>query len=101
MKPMRELRAAVAALRTRYGDSAPLVTDPFEMILLENAAYLVDDAKRQETFEQLRQRIGLTPKAILARSAQDIASAIEGGGMRPLMRAEKVLDCALPWSPPA
>jgi endonuclease-3 len=84
----------IAALRTRYGTVTMPVVDPFEMILFENAAYLVDDGKRMETFGRLRAEIGVNPRAILARSAEEIAIVIEDGGMRPLMRAEKVLDCA-------
>jgi endonuclease III len=88
------LSRIIAALRTRYGTLTMPVVDPFEMILFENAAYLVDDAKRVDTFGRLRAEIGVSPKAILARSAEEIAAAIADGGMRPLMRAEKVLDCA-------
>jgi endonuclease III len=64
------------------------------MILLENASYLVDDARREETFERLRAAVGLTPEAILKHSREEIALIIAGGGMKPEMRAGKLLDCA-------
>lgn len=88
------LGQVVKSLEKVYGTPAPRVTDPFEMILLENVAYLVDDARRQETFERLRDAIGLTPAAILKHSPEEIAAVIAGGGMKPEMRAEKVLECA-------
>ena len=40
------LRDVADALRSVYGDLDVEITDPFEMVLLENAAYLVDDARR-------------------------------------------------------
>lgn len=92
--PMVNLRQVVAALEKTYGRIELHVTDPFEMIVLENVAYLVDDARRHETFESLRRAIGITPDAILKHSAGEIAAVIAGGGMKPEMRAEKVLDCA-------
>lgn len=88
------LTRIVAALEKTYGPMRPHVTDPFEMIVLENVAYLVDDGRRHDTFERLRHAIGITPNAILKHSAGQIAAVIAGGGMKPEMRAEKVLECA-------
>ena len=92
--PLMGLAAVVKALESSYGASPPCVTDPFEMIVLENAAYLVDDARRLETFERLRAAIGVMPEAIAAHSRDEIAEVIAGGGMLPEHRAEKVLECA-------
>jgi endonuclease III len=88
----RELADIVERLRDVYGTPRAEVTDPFEMILLENVAYLVDDARRRETFEKLRDEIGFAN--ILTTPVEKIARVIEGGGMKPLMRAEKVIECA-------
>src|SRR5436190_10133776 len=88
------LAKVVTALEKMYGVSAPRITDPFEMILLENASYLVDDARRHETLEHLRTAIGLRPEQIVKHSREEIASVIAEGGMKPEMRADKVLDCA-------
>jgi len=85
-------RQIVDRLRDVYGKPGAEITDPFEMILLENVAYLVDDAKRRETFEKLRREIGFDK--LLTTPAEKIARVIEGGGMKPLMRAEKVVECA-------
>ena len=88
------LAQVVKSLEAVYGKHPPRVTDPFEMILLENAAYLVDDARRRETFERLRDGVGLTPEAILKHSRAEIASVIAGGGMLPEHRADKVIESA-------
>jgi endonuclease III len=88
------LSTIIKALEKVYGTPALRVTDPFQMIVLENAAYLVDDARRHETFERLRAAVGITPEAIAERSRDEIAEVIAGGGMLPQHRAEKVLQCA-------
>jgi endonuclease III len=94
MMPLMGLADVVKALESAYGVSQPRVTDPFEMILLENAAYLVDDARRHETFERLRAAIGVAPEEIVEHSRDEIAAVIAGGGMKPEHRAKKVLECA-------
>ena len=92
--PSSRIRDVIRALRKLYGEIRVAVTDPFEMILLENAAYLVDDATREATLAELRDKVGLTPDEILARSPEQIAAVIAGGGMQPHMRARKVLEAA-------
>ena len=64
------LGPVVKSLESVYGPPKLRITDPFEMILLENAAYLVDDARREETFERLRGAIGLSPEGILSIRAR-------------------------------
>ncbi len=88
------LKDVVRELEKVYGVGRPRITDPFEMILLENAAYLVDDARRGETMERLRAEIGVAPEEIAGHSVGEIAAVIAGGGMKPEHRAEKVLECA-------
>ena len=47
------LGGAIARLRKYYGSPArPPTADPFELILLENIAYLVSPAQRREAFEE-------------------------------------------------
>jgi endonuclease III len=88
------LREVAKALRDLYGDITVQITDPFEMVLLENAAYLVDDARRIATFRALKKAIGTSPDAILRRSVDEIAEVIAGGGMKPEHRAAKVHESA-------
>jgi len=85
-------RQIVDRLRDFYGTLRAEITDPYEVILLENVAYLVDDATRFATFEKLRDEIGFA--RILDTPVETIARVIEGGGMKPLMRAEKIVECA-------
>src|SRR5262245_17967176 len=85
------LRPVIKSLEKVYGPPRARITDPFEMILLENVAYLVDDERREKTLERLRAAVGLSPEAILKHSREEIAEVIAGGGMKPEMRAEKVL----------
>ena len=72
----------------------PATTDPYELALAENVGYLVDDTRRAATLAALKGRVGIDPATLLATPAARIAAAIEGGGMRPLDRAEKIKRCA-------
>src|SRR2546428_333219 len=48
------LAEVVRALERADGEPAPpRFTDPFDLILLENASYLVDDERREAVFEGL------------------------------------------------
>lgn len=69
VKPSSErprLKAVVKELAAVYGVVAPPELTPLELILLENASYLVDDDRRWQVFERLRAQIGVTPEAIQA-----------------------------------
>lgn len=85
-------RQIIDRLRELYGAPRAEITDPYELILLENVAYLVDDATRLATFKKLRDEIGFA--SILTTPVEKIARVIEGGGMKLLMRAEKIVECA-------
>jgi endonuclease-3 len=89
------LRDVVDALVAEFGEpTPPVVVDPFEQTVFEACSYLVDDAQRLAVFENLRATCGMTPKKLLDAGEKRIAAAIADGGMRPPMRAAKVLDCA-------
>ena len=61
-----ELRHVLDDLKRFYGPAGePTVTRPFEQVLWENVAYLVDDERRTRAFTWLKQRIGTSPEAIL------------------------------------
>ena len=90
-----KLKEIVAALEKLYGKPAPFPSnDPWELILRENASYLADDATREEVFRSLKARIGVSPEAILDAPRAHLVEAIRKGGMRPPMRADKLLDAA-------
>jgi len=62
-----DLQKIVSGLVKYYGPPRPPVTDdPFELILLENIAYLVSDERREEAFKLLRKYSGTKPHQILA-----------------------------------
>ena len=73
-----------------YGEPAPPpVTEPFAMILWENVAYLANDAKRAEAFDELRTKVGLTPAAI--RKAKDaVLLSIASKGIVPAGTVDKL-----------
>ena len=90
-----KLREIVAALEKVYGKHEPFPsTDPWELILRENASYLVDDATREAVFRSLKARVGIAPEAILGAPTEQLVEAIGKGGMRPRMRADKLVDAA-------
>jgi endonuclease-3 len=55
------MRALIRALEKAHGRQKPARTDPFEQVLWENVAYLVDDQRRQAAYDALP---GTTPKAL-------------------------------------
>jgi endonuclease III len=88
---------ALAELRRFYGlppSSVGEARDPFAAIVRENAAYLVDDARRSRVFERLQQEIGIDPVSLLAAGVRKIEAVIAEGGMQPQRRAAKVVACA-------
>lgn len=89
------LRDVVKALEKHYGKPRrPAVTDPYELLLLENVAYLVDDERRATVYRALQERVGTQPEAILAARPDVLAAVIERGGMHPDRRADKLRRCA-------
>ncbi|HEY7213429.1 MAG TPA: hypothetical protein VIC28_02315 [Thermoanaerobaculia bacterium] len=89
------LQDLVSRLEAFYGPpEPPAVTDPFEMILWENVAYLVDDERRARVFARLRERIGLDPEEILGTPSEVLTEIIRDGGMQPERRAEKLVAAA-------
>ncbi len=90
-----KLKETIAALEKLYGKPRPFPSrDPWELILRENAAYLVDDAAREAVFQSLKKRVGISPEAILGAPPARLVDAIREGGMRPSMRAAKLVEGA-------
>jgi len=81
------------ALRQLYGKpKPPAVTDPFELVLFENVAYLADDASREEAFQKLRDTVGLSPENILAAPRAKLQAIARG--IVPERTAEKLREIA-------
>ena len=90
------LRAVLQALEKQYGPPVhPRARDPFEWIIYENVAYLVDDRTRAATLSSLKSAVGkIAPRELLLAGEERIGAAIEGGGMLPGVRAKKVVEAA-------
>ena len=88
------LAQAVKQLRKHYGPpERPPTTDPFELILLENVAYLTTPERRREAFEHLKSSVGTSPEAILAAEP----GALERVTARGILEedfADKLRECA-------
>jgi hypothetical protein len=88
-------RADIAELRSLYGKPAPpFSTDPFELVVYENIAYLASDEKRGDAFAALRRDVGVTPRAILKAKMAALVGACRVGGIYPERRAERLRRCA-------
>ncbi len=84
---MPEFSRIIAQLKQHYGkpEVAP-ARGPFELVLWENACYLLPDERRREVFEALRARVGLNAAAIDAASDKVLLPLAQRGGMRPETR---------------
>ena len=86
--------AVLQALKEHYGPPDPLPThDPFELILLENVAYLAPPARRRDAFAMLRREVGLSPADILAASPAALQRVTAHGIMKARF-ADKLRACA-------
>ena len=88
------LSKLVDKLQQHYGVPAlPPSTDPLELLIWENIAYLATDNRRAEAFAVLKRTIGTRPKEILAAQHSALA-AIGKAGILPDVSAEKLLTIA-------
>jgi endonuclease III len=86
----------IQKLKKHYGPPpAPYTIDPFELVVLENVAYLVDDSKRAKIFEELNQKIGLRPIDILTASIGDLEAVTKLSGAGSQQRAARLKESAL------
>ena len=84
---MPEFKKLIARLRKHYGaPTMPPAKGPFELVLWENACYLLPDDRRAAVFEGLRKQVGLNAKAILKADPDVLLTLATMGGMRPKVR---------------
>lgn len=82
-------------LEKHYGrPRPPAVTDPLEMILLENVAYLADDDRRAAAFAALKKRVGTRPQRIIAAPEETLVEIAKLGGIMPELRAKRLREVA-------
>jgi len=94
VKPTIAFSKLVDKLQQHYGRPAPPPsTDPLELIIWENIAYLASDKRRAEAFSILKRTIGTRPEQILAAKHSALA-AIGKAGILPDVSAEKLLAIA-------
>jgi len=88
------LARRIDALEKLYGGLRPSKTkDPFEIVLWENVAYLVDDHKRARAFALLKKSVGLRPADILAAPEESLW-AVASFGIKPDLRVATLKRCA-------
>jgi endonuclease III len=84
---MPEFKKIIAALTRAFGaPKLPPAKGPFQLVMWENACYLLPDERRVEVFEGLQKDIGLTPQAILNANPNRLLVLATRGGMRPQVR---------------
>jgi len=84
---MNKFDELIGLLRHQYGElQPPPAKGPFELVMWENACYLLPDTRRQLVFEALRQQVGLTAEAIQQASDETLLPLARMGGMRPETR---------------
>ena len=84
---MHKFTRIMQQLRKHYGEpAAPPAQGPFELVMWENACYLLSDERRLEVFQALRDQVGLTAEAIDAAPKEVLLPIAIRGGMLPEMR---------------
>ena len=93
-RPPQDLAVTIGTLRAHYGMPAPPpTTEPFELILWANVAYLTSPVKRATAFAMLRRKIGTAPRDILAASDAALESVTAHGILKTRFAA-KLRRCA-------
>jgi len=84
---MTDFTKLIARLQKHYGaPELPPARGAFELVLWENACYLLPDHRRAAVFEGLRGQVGLAPDAILQAPREVLLPLATMGGMRPETR---------------
>ena len=90
-KARKSFQKIIDELEKFYGrPEPPKVADPLGMILLDNVAYLLSDERREQAFNALRERVGLSPPEILMAHEETLLEVARLGGMHPAARADKL-----------
>jgi endonuclease-3 len=84
---MVKLSKLVSRLVKEYGEPEMLpARGPFELVMWENACYLLPDDRRAMVFEMLRDKVGMNAAAIAGASDEVLLPLAKLGGMRPEVR---------------
>jgi len=92
---MPNLIQLIAALERHYGNPPlPPARSLFELVMWENACYLMPDERRAVVFADLRANPGLHPEAILSAPDDVLLPIARRGGMRPEIRVQRWREIA-------
>jgi endonuclease-3 len=92
---MPEFKKLIAGLKRHYGaPKLPPAKGPFELVMWENACYLLPDDRRAAVFEGLRKQVGLNPDAIISADRGTLLALAKMGGMRPETRVFRWTEIA-------
>jgi endonuclease III len=95
MNESNQLTRIVKKLKNFYGPpEPPKITDPLEIILHENVAYLADDEKRNAAFAALKKKVGTRPEQILKATQDQLVKITRMAGIVPELRAERLRQIA-------
>src|SRR5438045_396966 len=84
---MPELKQLIAKLKSHYGKpNLPPAKGPFELVMWENACYLLPDERRAAVFEGLRLQVGMNAGAIWQADKETLLGLARMGGIRPETR---------------
>jgi endonuclease III len=84
---MPELKKLITRLQKHYGaPEMPPARGPFELVMWENACYLLPDTRRAEVFEAVRREVGMSAEAIFRAPKDVLLPLATMGGMRPETR---------------
>jgi endonuclease-3 len=90
MRPIRQMpdfTKLIARLQKHYGaPELPPARGAFELVIWENACYLLPDHRRAAVFDALRAQVGLTADAIFKAPREVLLPLAAMGGMRPETR---------------
>src|SRR5262245_25323253 len=82
-------------LEAFYGKQEPCwPSDPYLFLLWWYCGYPASDASCTKGWEELTDKIGTSPEAILAARPSTLVAALKPGGMLPEIRAERVKEVA-------
>ncbi|HEY7575318.1 MAG TPA: hypothetical protein VIB08_09165, partial [Thermoanaerobaculia bacterium] len=88
------LGRALSRLRKAYGKPPrPQTADAFELVLLENVAYLATPERRRQAFRDLKKSVGTSPTT-LARASRAALDEIGARGILAEATVEKLRECA-------
>jgi endonuclease-3 len=82
-----EFKKLIAKLKKAHGEpTLPQARGPFELVMWENACYLLPDERRAAVFEGLRQTVGMDAQSIWKADKEVLLPLAKMGGMRPETR---------------